>query len=322
MLAGERVDADRLVYFDTETTGLSGGAGTTVFLVGTGHHVDDELEVVQTLLLDFPGEPAFLRVVAEQMSRGDVWVSYNGRAFDQRLLETRFLMCGLQPLHAQHLDLLYWARRMWRSLLPACALGDLERDVLNVRREIDIPGFQIPERYFSFLKTGKMEVLAEVVEHHLQDIVTLARLLGLLARMVNAPLEPWNVDRFQLGRYLLLAGDRRGIDVLRAAVESGTATQREKAGLFLARLLRRRGDPGAACEIWKRLWSAGSLVAGVELAKHYEHRVRDRRTALGLVDCMLERADGRLREELTRRRERLLRLVDGSEDPGVEPEVL
>ncbi len=125
---------------DTETTGLSGGAGTTVFLVGSAHYRDGVVTVQQTLLGDFPGEPAFLQIVHQQLWQPGTWVSYNGKAFDSRLLETRFLLNGQQVTIPEQLDLLYWSRRLWRRIIGRCSLGDIERVILGVSRVNDVAG--------------------------------------------------------------------------------------------------------------------------------------------------------------------------------------
>lgn len=318
LLIGASVSREQIVYFDTETTGLSGGAGTTVFLVGTGRHIGDSFEVVQTLLVDFPGEAAFLDAVAEQMGCGEVWVSYNGRAFDQRLLESRFLFAGKQPPSARHLDLLYWTRRLWKSILPTCALCDVEAGVLHMRRQIDIPGAEIPDRYFAFLRSGRASLLTDVVEHHRYDIVTLARLLGHLSAVLSDPLAGWTVDRVQLGRFLLAAGDRRGEAVLRRVVDRGEPRERERAGLFLALILRRQGRREEAAVLWYLLYTEGSVAAGIELAKHYEHRSGDRHAALSVVESLLRRTDHACHGELEHRRSRLVRLLGGGDGAGVQ----
>ena len=60
--APERIDdwADRVVFFDIETTGLSGGAGTLAFLVGCGWFEDEGFRVRQFFLLVRRGERAML----------------------------------------------------------------------------------------------------------------------------------------------------------------------------------------------------------------------------------------------------------------------
>ena len=76
-------------YFDTETTGLSTGAGTVVFLAGIGHLEGDHLVVRQLLLPDYPHEAALLRLAAGELAALPRVVTYNGRGFDLPLLTTR-----------------------------------------------------------------------------------------------------------------------------------------------------------------------------------------------------------------------------------------
>ena len=52
-----------MLFFDIETTGLSGGAGTLAFLVGIGKRIGKKLEVEQLFLRDYPGEPEFLEIL-------------------------------------------------------------------------------------------------------------------------------------------------------------------------------------------------------------------------------------------------------------------
>lgn len=322
------------VFFDTETTGLSGGAGTTVFLVGTGRFISPDsrtrsrgdirragFEVTQTLLLDFPGEPEYLAAVARQLSAA-AWVSYNGRAFDQRLLESRFLFAGLQPPWAPHLDLLYWSRRLWKRLLPACSLSDVEEAYLGVLREGDIPGFEIPERYFSFLRGADVSLLDDVIDHHRQDIISLALLLGVVQRIICAEEQRIPYDRLQLGRHLVRVGDPRGCELLRAVLDSGSEVDSERAGLQLARSLRRDGEYARAVEIWQPLYERGSVDAGIALAKYYEHQRRDFRGALVIVEALLPRCSDRVAEALEHRKQRLLRLLLDRQRAGVERRVL
>src|SRR5438132_993453 len=53
-------DSRRLLFLDTETTGLAGGTGTYAFLVGVGRLDGDRFVVVQYFMRDFDEEPALL----------------------------------------------------------------------------------------------------------------------------------------------------------------------------------------------------------------------------------------------------------------------
>jgi len=351
MLAG--CTAEQLVFLDTETTGLSGGAGTFLFLVGLGRIVEQEIRIEQLLLADYPGEPEFLELLRDRFRPDDVIVSYNGRSFDLQILRQRFLMNGVAWTEPRQIDLLYPARRLWRRVLPDCRLSTLERHVLAFRRELDIPGFEVPARFFRFLDGEDPTVLSEVVAHHEHDVRTLARLLNQVECRLEAPdcLAVGNAHS-EGGRGETSAGSGNGGD----PAPGGTATSMDSQGapidpVGLARLLydlnraedavavlersadydepigyarrsmqllarhyRREGRYEEAREIWESLYRrGGSLRAGVELAKHLEHRKRDYDGALSVCTAILERAEAvHLREEVRYRAARLRRKLHAS----------
>ena len=86
------------VFFDLETTGLSGGAGTLAFLVGCGWFDDDGAFVTrQFLLTRVRGRAAAARSASPRSSaRAGALVSFNGKSFDAPLLETRYLFHRLE----------------------------------------------------------------------------------------------------------------------------------------------------------------------------------------------------------------------------------
>ena len=97
----------RLLYLDTETTGLAGGTGTYVFLVGVGFFDGDTFEVRQYFMRDLDEEPALLAAVGGLLGEFDGVVTYNGGSFDLPLLETRFVLARRRfPADVFHLDLL------------------------------------------------------------------------------------------------------------------------------------------------------------------------------------------------------------------------
>jgi uncharacterized protein YprB with RNaseH-like and TPR domain len=314
-LLGREAVPDDLVFMDTETTGLSGGAGTTVFLVGSGRITRGGMRVTQVLLGDYPGEPEFLQHV-ERILDSPVWVSYNGRAFDVKLLETRFLMNGRQPLSAVQLDLLFWARRAFRSRIGACSLDDLEREVLHEERGHDIPGIEIPDRYFAYLRTADPSLLNDVVTHHLQDIASLGsvflRLEDLLRDMDEGNgIDGETADRINLARFALLRErSHAGAEaVLRSAIFSPVAPEtirdRERAAAALASAYRFQGKVHELVPLFSRLWSEGSSFGGLALAKHLEHRERDYLAARRIVCDLLEASDTGDRAALEHRLKRL-----------------
>src|SRR6266571_1310891 len=175
------------VYFDTETTGLSTGAGTVPFLAGLGYLQSDAIIVRQLLLPDYPHERAMLRRLCVELTWPQRLVTYNGRGFDMPLLITRLTVHGFfaeqAALPERHDDLLPIARRLWRRTLGSARLADVEAGVLGVRRTDDCPSSEVPARYFGYLRGGSPELLAAVLDHNLQDIVSLALLDARIARL-------------------------------------------------------------------------------------------------------------------------------------------
>jgi hypothetical protein len=236
-----------LRFFDFETTGLSGGAGTIAFLASTGSVEGDSLRIEQLFLADYPGEAAFVEAFVSTLGASPDLVSFNGKAFDWPLLVNRCVMMGIKrPDYAVHIDLVHTARRLWRPLVGSAALGELEGPVLGKDRGEDIPGAEIPGVYFSYLEKGDDPRLGLVASHNLSDVANLA---GLFARALELFGDPAAAgprpfaDPRNLGRILIACGRaREGEALLREAAEGGD----ERAALFLARRLRRSGDAPAA----------------------------------------------------------------------------
>jgi uncharacterized protein YprB with RNaseH-like and TPR domain len=194
-----------LVFFDLETTGLSGGAGTVAFLAAFGHFTAGEggyrLRVDQYLLLDYPGEPDFLDALLREFAPPGgppLIVTYHGKTFDAQILRTRCLMNGIAPPDFFHADLLHPARRLWKRLLPSCSQGQIETAVLGLDRTGDIPGALAPEIWFTFLKTGETGPLLGICDHYVKDIFGLARLLAALGRIAEDPLGALSLYPYDL----------------------------------------------------------------------------------------------------------------------------
>ncbi|MBA7466392.1 hypothetical protein ES707_01573 [subsurface metagenome] len=303
-----------LLFFDTETTGLSGGAGNSAFLVGMAWIDGQMLATEQLFLKDFPGEGEFLSVLERRLSQHRMFVSYNGRAFDAHVLRTRFLLNRMELTLEQQTDLLYWSRRLWRRTLPDCSLGTIEREILGIVRGVDVAGFEVPGIYLDFLRSGEPGRLDAVLEHNLQDVRTLADLLitinSILVSREKAPeAAVQRADRTALGSFFLSRDESRGVELLKSSFADGD----EGAGRALSLYYKRRGAWREAVDLWKQMASKRkSLFAGIELAKYFEHRERNPDQALAWVRTILSWAlplDRRLRSELSHRRQRLLKKV-------------
>jgi len=297
MLAGGTPAIPPFVFFDLETTGLSGGAGTYAFLVGCGWFDDGSFVTRQFLLTRFSDERALLSAVRSELARAGALVSFNGKSFDAPLLETRYLFHRLEWIGAclPHVDVLHPARRFWSpqgstSAAGSCSLGALEQQVLAARRSGDIPGFEIPERYFRFVRSGDARPLAAVLEHNRLDLLSLAGLTARLLELVRSgPASARSArEALALGHVYTRSGfDTRARDAYAHAI----AASRAPIGAFdavkvdglraLALALRRARQYEEAANCWQQLLEVRGCPPHIAreatdaLAIHHEHRKRD-----------------------------------------------
>lgn len=276
-------EPSQLVFLDTETTGLAGGAGTLAFLIGAGFMRGDQFILRQYFLRSPREEPAMLSALQEDVGGDPVFVTYNGKTFDIPLLETRALV-GLRQrwkLSASaHIDLLHLTRRMWRQTLPDCRLGTVEDHMLGVRRSgADIPGSEIPAIYLDYLQNGDMSGILRVCYHNEIDILSLAALLVQLDLRFRRELS-----QLSAGEVLALARwhDRLGepaaaSEALHTVLDDAEETIRIEARQRLAALLKRDGRFEDAVKHWQA-WAQlapEDPVPCIELAKYYEWQARD-----------------------------------------------
>lgn len=294
------VNLRNAAFFDTETTGLAGGTGTYAFLVGLGFFEGCDFVVRQYFLRDYPEEEPMLEAIAQDLSRFELLVSFNGKSFDWPLMETRYRMSRRRvPMHgAPHLDLLHPARRIWKERLGACNLQNLEMQILGLCRQGDVPGHLIPPLYFDYLRSGNVEPLAGVILHNRLDIVSLVSLAGWMGQMLADPLGATPDGELLCGDDLYALGrlyESRGM-MAEALTCYETARERGVLAVSEGTLLRqlstaykRAKEHEQAVAIWQRMVDGGaglSLFPYVELAKYHEHVTR----SYDLAEEMAERA--------------------------------
>ncbi|MBB6478679.1 ribonuclease H-like domain-containing protein [Spirochaeta isovalerica] len=306
LLLPQETRSDNLIFYDTETTGLSTGAGTIPFLIGIGCVNDRRFEITQLFLADYPGEIHLLEELNRLFREDAVFVSYNGKTYDSHLINTRFLMNGLRVKKRQEVDLLYTSRRLWKNILDNCRLGTIEKEIMSITRGPDIPGAEIPDVWFDFLKTGDTEKLERVFSHNLQDIYSLSLLLHQIEEIIEGKASHLSYDRFSLGRTLLFHNRHEGINLLQQELDRGN----RKAGEFLSLYWKRHGEWDKSVAIWQRMNHRGYHYFSVEeLAKFYEHKAKDYREALKYIDKILKGPvppAQEIREKLIHRKKRLL----------------
>ena len=199
------IEYEDFLFFDLETTGLSGGAGTLAFLAAFGcivkHGSVNKLKITQYLLLDYPGEIDFLDAVLKEFTKTRVIVTYNGKCFDSQILKNRCLMNRINPPEYHHADLLHPARRLWKNIIQDCSQSSIETKILGLDRTGDIPGALAPEIWFEFLRTERTERLMGICDHNTADIKGLA---AILSAMIIIAEDPFKVKYdYDIGRLAL-----------------------------------------------------------------------------------------------------------------------
>lgn len=323
--SGAAFDISKTVFLDTETTGLSGGAGTVAFLVGLGFAERDCFRVEQYLMRDYSDEPALISVILDRLSGFDTICSFNGRNFDVPLLKNRSVMCRMNERwrDLEQLDLLYPARRTWKLRIGSCRLSRIEEMIFGCGRTDDLPGSEVPKRYFDYLKSGDMTLLEDIIEHNRQDVATLGVLLGHLCTIYEKPeAEKHRADVFSMGKALENQGElRRARELYRIAAlpapagsvaelrQDGVAAQAAWRGYLLARKNR---DLPAMQQILEQMALRRQMRERiyVELSKLYEHHYRNARRALRYADLAAKYVPAAEKEALNRRRMRLKNKVE------------
>lgn len=337
----------RTMFVDLETTGLSGGAGTVAFLVGCGWFDMGAFQVRQFLLTSYAAERALLAAVSDCFDEATLLVTYNGKTFDVPVMETRWLFHRMEPPleSVRHFDMLHPARRLWRSrsadtdtesagastsLGAGCRLGTLERVLCGVSRVGDVPGMEIPARYFRFLRSGDARPLEPVLEHNRLDLISLAAVAAHAVRLVEqgTALCRDAAEALSLGRLYERAGDAaRALECYTRAADDPCAGIDVVAESLYRLGLRLRRDRrfAEAADVWRRVMDLRQPRSGrrsalltplrrfaVEaLAIHHEHREKDyagaKELALLLMEDEVPGSADSARHRLTRLERKLAR---------------
>lgn len=329
------VNPNQFVFLDTETTGLGGGA--FAFLVGVGFfNGAGHFEIQQFFLQEPAHEAALLALLDDVLLPDGALVTFNGRTFDVPLLASRYVMARRRSFvdALSNLDLLHPARRLWRRRLPSCALGALETDVLGINRtHEDVPGSLIPSLYRQYLETRNARDMVRVLYHNEIDLLSMVSLGVTLARAFEQPTaDGLHIeDRLSLARWYASRG--MGPEAERAyrlaAEEAPDAETRYDALRGLGYLLKRADRRDEALPCWEVLTDLKMDILGhVELAKHYEWQVKDLACALDWTEQAISLAESwrpgwprtEALRDLTHRRDRLLRKLDGLDDQSTVEE--
>ncbi|RXT04196.1 ribonuclease H-like domain-containing protein [Ammoniphilus sp. CFH 90114] len=286
-LSAGGTQASELLFFDTETTGLHGGAGNAIFLLGYARVLREEVRVKQFFLPDPNEEVAFYQGFLDDVKELKNLVTYNGKAFDWPQVKTRHtLLRDLVPRLPLfgHYDLLHGARRLWKDELESCRLSVIEQEILQVKRHEDTPGYMAPLLYFDFLRDKNPETIKGVLHHNEWDVLSLITLYIHISSLLldEGSLTCSTQEMYQIGRWYEQVGD---FD--RAFYFYQLAQEWLPAKIALASLYKRVKSWDMAIRLWEEIAGRESpFLAEVytQLAKAYEHHEKDYEKALFYAD--------------------------------------
>ena len=283
----ENLDLSSALFLDLETTGLAGGTGTIPFLVGMGFYADGRFNVVQYFLSDPAAEEQMVsdldRVFTERDFRSVV--TYNGKAFDMPLLETRFVL-NRRPLRLTslpHLDFLFAARSLWKHKYESCRLFHLAREIVQADRSEDIPGAEIPPRYFEYLRSGNFSLIEPIIYHNQEDILSLLGLVISGAMLLSKKGEEFfdealdALDLFGLGKIYENAGEvEKSVQFFERALQGELSEAVAlKAKRRLSAHFKKNQLWDKAIPMWREMTSLNQLYSYRELAIYYEHKEKN-----------------------------------------------
>jgi uncharacterized protein YprB with RNaseH-like and TPR domain len=275
--------APDLFFFDTETTGLSGGTGTTIFLLGYARVLKDKVIVRQHLLPGPGNEVALYQSFLEEVDYTTL-VTYNGKAFDWPQVKTRHTLVRehVPKLPAfGHYDLLHASRRLWKNKMESVRLANVEKEILGIQRTDDIPGFLAPMIYFDFIKTHEMQGIKGVLKHNEWDVLTLITLYTHLSKLLLVK----NTDRnereeYEIGRWYDALGEKEAA----ASLYENIVETSWQAAFKLGLLKKYQKDFKQAKKLFLQCFehenNERKYEAGIELAKILEHQEKDYQQAL------------------------------------------
>ena len=277
---------ESLLFMDTETTGLSGGTGTLVFLLGMARINNGTLHSCQYFLTGFKGEKALLEIASHYQKDTQSLVTFNGKCFDAPLLATRCRLASVTDPFAplDHVDLLYPTRRAFANRWPDCRLATAEKSLLGFHRQDDLPGSEAPMVWTEFVRFGMHQRLPAVVKHNYWDLISLTALLTALAHVFDEPSNT-TADVLSIARHYQHNGHTQ--KALRFLQQHQQALNTQGL-LELAWLHRQQNQWDQALEIWTPLAQQQCLEAMEHLAKYHEHVKKDFETALRFTEQLLQ----------------------------------
>ncbi len=318
-LSSNGLTSGDLFFFDTETTGLGGGAGNTIFLLGYAYLTDTEV-VVQQHILPQPGNEIPLYQSFLESINYDTLVTYNGKAFDWPQLKTQHTLIREHvPKLPEfgHFDLYHASRRLWKDKLERVKLSAVESEILGINRTNDIPGFLAPMIYFDFVERKDPEILFGILKHNELDVLSLICLYIHVSKQI-LQIDGYNEESLKIAHWLEYLGEKeQAANTYETVRNIGNQLDRITASHALAYQKKRKQQYNEAFDIWQEVAKSGNqqqrIEASIECAKLLEHQFKDLAAALDYTEKALLEVDqlqmdrSKSTESIEKRLERLNR---------------
>ena len=176
-------DVENFKFMDIETKGLS---NVPIILIGVAEIKGNKIVASQYFLRDYTEEASIIDAYLSHLDEDSVHVTFNGKSFDVPFIKNRCIYNRIDNnLDLPHLDLMYFAKNLWKDQLPNCRLQTIEREIFNIQREDDVPGQYIPGYYDTYLSQNNIGPVVPIIEHNAQDIISLASFLEKMYEDVN-----------------------------------------------------------------------------------------------------------------------------------------
>ncbi|WP_053599148.1 ribonuclease H-like domain-containing protein [Bacillus sp. FJAT-18017] len=274
--------AEELFFFDTETTGLGGGTGNTIFLLGQASVVRDKL-ILKQHILPHPGAEVPLYQSFLESINYRTLVTYNGKSFDWPQVKTRHTLVREHvPKLPEfgHFDLYHAARRLWKHKLDRMKLSVVETEVLEVEREDDIPGFLAPMIYFDYVETGRPDGMLGILKHNEIDILSLVTLYTHLTfQLCGMDGERTRQEALEVGKWFSAVGNHSEASRAYTGLIEGNDKEAAIAKLRLGYSFKKGKQWDHALEYFSAAAESHALEvsveASIEAAKILEHKFKD-----------------------------------------------
>jgi uncharacterized protein len=295
-LSTKGYNPNQLFFFDTETTGLGGGVGNSIFILGHASLSENEIILTQHILPNPGAEiPLYYSFLNEVDYR--TLVTYNGKSFDWPQVKTRHtLIRDHVPKLPEfgHFDLYHSAKRMWKHRLERMKLSIVEKEVLGVNRIDDVPGFLAPMIYFDFVERKEPEGMLKILKHNEIDILSLITLYSHLSfQILEVDRNQTMQEKYELGRWFSSLGEVSLAKNIYHGIETTGSREAVYSQLNLGYIYKKQKDYHQSLDYFKKVvnqidFSDLQVEACVEVAKILEHHNKNYTEAIVFCELALK----------------------------------